>query len=39
MATVKDPYKFITDHLDNNQSKLRSLLKQMNDKKKRGGQS
>ena len=33
MATVKDPYKFITDHLNQNQSKLRSLLSQMNAKK------
>ena len=36
MKTVKDPTKFITDHLNNNQSKLRSLLKQMSDKQSRG---
>ena len=36
MTTVKDPYKFITEHLNNNQSKLRSLLRQMNDKQNRG---
>ena len=38
MVTVKDPSKFIKDHLDNNQSKLRNLLSNMNAKKDiRGG--